>query len=63
MQAAHCKDCAELGVSPTSDRATEIVISKIIDLCMSGGGCDPDRLSEMAVAYFCVGQSGARGDV
>jgi hypothetical protein len=49
--------CAELGLSPTSDRLTEILVTKIIDLCLAGE-CDSDRLSEIVVAYFRAGDLG-----
>jgi hypothetical protein len=50
MQAAYYKACAQLGLSPTSDRITEILVTKIVELCISGE-CEPDRLCEAAVAY------------
>ncbi len=51
MQAAYYKACAELGLSPTSDRITEILVTKIIELCISGE-CEPDHLCEGVVAFF-----------
>jgi hypothetical protein len=51
MQAAYYKACAELGLSPTSDRLTEILVTKIIDLC-AAGECDPNLLCETVVAFF-----------
>jgi hypothetical protein len=57
MRAAFNKACAELGLSPTSDRLTEILVTKIIDLCLAGE-CDSDRLSEIVVAYFRAGEPG-----
>jgi hypothetical protein len=50
--------CAELGLSPTPDHLTEILMTKIIDLCPAGE-CDSDRLSEIVVAYFRAGELGA----
>jgi hypothetical protein len=58
MRAAFNKACAELGLSPTPDRLTEILVTKIIDLCLAGE-CDSDRLSEIVVAYFRAGEPGA----
>jgi hypothetical protein len=55
MQAAFYKACAVLGLSPTPDRLTEILVTKIIDLCLAGE-CDFDRLSEIVVAYFRTGE-------
>jgi hypothetical protein len=51
MQVAYYKACAQLGLSPTSDPITEILVTKIIELCTSGE-CEPDRLCEGVVAYF-----------
>jgi hypothetical protein len=63
MQAAYYKACAQLGLSPTSGPITEILVTKIIDLCTAGER-DPDHLCEGAVAYFradgsLIGHSGA----
>jgi hypothetical protein len=43
-----------LGLSPAPDRLTEILVTKIIDLCLPGE-FDSDRLSEIVVAYFRAG--------
>jgi hypothetical protein len=51
MQAAYYKACAQLGLSPTSDPITEILVTKIIELC-TAGECEPDLLCERVVAYF-----------
>jgi hypothetical protein len=51
MKTAFYKACAQLGLSPTSDRLTDILVTKIIDLCMAGER-DPDRLSEDVVTHF-----------
>jgi hypothetical protein len=51
MQAAYYKACAQLGLSPTSDAVTAILVTKIIDLCTAGER-DPDRLCELVVANF-----------
>jgi hypothetical protein len=51
MQAAFYKACAELGISPTSDPITEILVTKIVELCTSGE-CEPDVLCEGVVAFF-----------
>jgi hypothetical protein len=51
MQAAYYKACAQLGLSPTSNPITEILVTKIIELCTSGE-CEPNRLCEGVVAYF-----------
>jgi hypothetical protein len=61
-QAAFYKACAQLGRSPTPDHITEILVTKIIDLC-TAGGCDPDRLSEIVVAYFRASEAKDPGDV
>jgi hypothetical protein len=62
MHAVFYKACAELGLSPTPDRITEILVTKIIDLC-TAGECDPDRLSEIVVAYFRAREAKDPGDV
>jgi hypothetical protein len=49
MQAAFYKACAELGLSPTPDRLTGLLVTKIIELC-AAGQCDPDRLTETVIA-------------
>jgi hypothetical protein len=54
MQAAYYKACAQLGLSPTSGPITEILVTKIIDLCTAGER-DPDHLCERVVAYFRAG--------
>jgi hypothetical protein len=51
MQVAYYKACEQLGLSPTSDRVTAILVTKIIDLCTAGES-DPDRLCQLVVAYF-----------
>ena len=56
MRGAYYKTCAELRIPPNSDRATEIIVTKIIALC-TAGECDPDRLCELTVAYFRAGQA------
>jgi hypothetical protein len=62
MKTAFYKACAELGLSPTPDRLTDILVTKIIDLCMAGEH-DPDRLSEIVVAYFQVAERKSPGAV
>jgi hypothetical protein len=54
MQAAFRKACAVLALSPTTDRLTEIVVTKIIDLCLSP--------SEIVVGYFRAGEPGEAGN-
>jgi hypothetical protein len=51
MQGAYYKACDKLGLAPISDAITEILVTKIIDLC-NAGERDPDHLSEAAVAFF-----------
>jgi hypothetical protein len=51
MQAAFYKACAELGLSPTSDPVTGVLVAKIVDLC-TAGVCDPDHLCKLAVTHF-----------
>jgi hypothetical protein len=53
---------AELGLSPTPDRLTEILITKIIDLC-AAGECVPDRLCNIVVANFRAGEPRGAGSV
>jgi hypothetical protein len=62
MKTAFYKACAELGLSPTPDRLTDILVTKIIDLCMAGER-DPDRLSEIVVAYFQAAERKGPGTV
>jgi hypothetical protein len=61
MRAAFYKACAVLGLSPAPDRLTEILVTKIIDLCLAGE-CDSDRLSEIVVAYFRAGEPTESGN-
>jgi hypothetical protein len=61
MRAAFNKACAELGLSPTPDRRTEILVTKVIDLCLAGE-CDSARLSEIVVAYFRAGEPTESGN-
>jgi hypothetical protein len=61
MQAAFYKACAVLGLSPAPDRLTEILVTKIVDLCLAGE-FDSDRLSEIVVAYFRAGEPGEPGN-
>jgi hypothetical protein len=57
MRNAFYMACAELGLSPTPDRLTDILVTKIIDLC-TAGECDPDRLCEVVVTYFRANEAG-----
>lgn len=57
MQTAFYRTCAELGLPPTPDRPTEILVTKTIDLCAAGER-DPNRLCEIVVAYFRAEEPG-----
>jgi hypothetical protein len=61
MRIAFYKACAQLGLSPTPDRFTDILVTKIIDLCMAGER-DPDRLSEDVVTHFRANGPEQSGD-
>jgi hypothetical protein len=57
MHAAFEMACSRLGLAPTSDKATELVVTKIVELAKAGvrgddlavetlrffGACEPDR--------------------
>jgi hypothetical protein len=49
------------GLLPTPDPLTEILVTKIIDLCLAGE-CDSDRLCESVLAYFRAGEPTESGN-
>jgi hypothetical protein len=54
IHAAYERTCAALQLSSTSDRLTELVVTKIIELAKAGE-LDAERLSEAALAHFGQG--------
>ncbi len=51
LNAAYVAVCADLGLSDHTDRATEMIAKKIIELA-SDGQRDPQRLRAAALASF-----------
>ena len=48
--------CADLRLTDKSDRLTEVVAKRIIDLAADGSCSDPDQLHAAAIASFKRGE-------